>query len=444
MTRAHSHDASEGLVSRRSFVSSSILVGESVVRLGLAAAVSFWIAVYLGPEKFGLLNYASALVMVFWSIAMLGLDTPVIASLTRRPQEQGLILGSALVLRLASGSVCALAACAAVAIMRPGDSLVLLLVAVVSLSMMLSAPLLLDAWFKAHNHALPAAIARIAGTVLAALAKIGCLLLGAGVVALAWTVALEAALGAAALLLAYQLRVGRSAMQPLRYRIEEVKSLLHASWPFALSTAAIAAYMKIDIILLGMYSTNVEIGLYGLCQRLSEVLYVLPVIVVDVLYPQLVRHKDAGSDPANASQTFFDLSFAIAVPATVLAIAAVYWLVPWLFGAAYARTADFFAVHAFSCIGVALAHARYKWMAASGLQNLAPAVAGLGLVIALVLNWWLIPRHGAMGAAVATVVAYFCSAFLVTFLFSSLRPAAIMQIRAMWPWKRLWRAYRSA
>lgn len=432
----------DGLISRRSFVSSSILVGESIVRLGLAAAVSFWIAVHLGPEKFGLLNYASAVVMVFWAIASLGLDTPVIARLTRRPEDQGLILGSVMVLRVASGIVCALAACGAVWLMRPGESLVLLLVAVVSLSMALSSPLIVDTWFKVHNVALPAAIARTAGTLLSSVSKIACLLAGLGVIALAWTIALEAALGAIALLLAYQFGVRNLSRQRLRYRLDEAKSLLRESWPYALSTAAIAAYMKIDIILLGMLSNNVEIGLYGLCQRLSEVLYVLPVIVVDVLYPQLVRHKDAGREAAGTSQTFFDLSFAVAVPATLLAIAAVHWIVPMLFGEAYARSADLFAVHAFSCIGVALAHARYKWMAASGLQNLAPAVTGLGLVVALVLNWWLIPQYGAMGAAIATVVAYFCSGYLATFLFSSLRPAAIMQTRALWPWARLWRAYR--
>ncbi len=427
------------LVSRRSFVSSFILLAENLVRLGLVAAVSFWIAHVLGPERFGLLNYASALVMVFWSIALLGLDTPVVARLTHR-EDQGVVVGSALVLRALAGIVCALAACGAVWIMRPDEPLVILLVAIVSISIPISAPLVIDCWFKAHNEALQPAIARLVATLLSSAAKVGCLMLGFGVVALAWTIALEAILGALALVVAYYGMARGQVRQALRTRRGELVGLLKESWPYALSTAAIAAYMKVDIILLGMLSTNVEVGLYGLCQRLSEVLYILPVIVVDVLYPQLVRHQSAGAAGSlGAPQTFFDLSFAVAIIGTLVAVSAVQWLVPWFFGDAYLRTADLFLVHAFSCIGVAMAHARYKWMAASGLQNLAPVVTLVGLGLAILLNLLLIPSHGAMGAAVATVMAYVGSGYLVSFAFPALRPAAIMQSRSFWPWHRLWR-----
>lgn len=433
-----------GLLSRRSFVSSSILFAENFLRLGVVAAVSFWIAHALGPAQFGVLNYASALVAVFWSLGLLGLDTPVIARLTRG-DEPAVTLGSAVALRVAVGLACTALACGAVVLMRPGDQLSIVLVAIVALSIPISAPLTLDCWFKSRNEAVRPAVARIVATLLTSAAKVGCIVLGFGVVALAWTVTLEALFGALALIVAYLRCTGQHPPTSLSLSKSRMISLLKESWPYALSTVAIVAYMKIDLIILGMLSSDYETGIYGLCQKMSEVLYILPVVVVEVLYPQLLRqHHGQVAGTQAAAQSFFDLSVAVAMLSTVLAIAAVTWLVPALLGGPYLRSVDLFIVHSWSCVGLALAHARYKFMAATGLQAMAPVVTLMGLVLAILLNLALIPRFGAMGAAVAIVISYFTSGYLVSFLFVALRPAARMQTLALWPWVRLYRELRTA
>jgi len=427
------------LISRRSIVGSSILVAENVLRLGLVAGVSMWIAHQLGPADFGLLNYASAMVGVFWAAALLGLDTPLTArlALSRQP---GLALGSAVALRVATGTLGGAVALVAALLLRGDERDAVLLTAIVALAVPLSAPFVVDAWFKAHNDAMPPALARLVATLLSCAAKVGCLLLGGGLVALAWTVVLESLLVAVALLVAYRVRAPRIAATLLVVQRKEMVKLLFESWPFLLSALAVAAYMKLDVVMLGVLSTNEQTGLYSLSQKLAEVLYFIPVIVVDVLFPQLVRHQ--AQDGATAPQAFFDLSFAVALLATLLAIAAVAVALPTLFGEPYQPTVGIFVVHAWACLGVALGHARFKWMAATGRQALAPWVALLGLVLAMALHTLLIPGYGATGAAAATVVAFLVSGWLASYLFPSLRPAARMQTRALWPWGRLWRDWR--
>jgi len=429
------------LVSRSSLFGSSILVIENVLRLGLVAAVSLWIAHQLGPAQFGLLNYASAVVGVFWSAATLGLDTPLTArlALSRKP---GLALGSAVALRIFTGLIGAALALLAALLLRGDDQEAVLLIAIVALAAPLSAPFVIDAWFKAHNDALPPALARLVATLLSCAAKIACLALGGGVVALAWTVALESLLVATALLVAYRVRAPRGAAARLFVQRAEMVTLLRESWPFMFSTLAVAAYMKLDVVMLGAITTNEQTGLYSLSQKLAEVLYIVPVVVVDVLFPQLVRHQAIHGDAAAAPQVFFDLSFGVALLATLLAISCVVVALPALFGEPYRPTVDIFIVHAWACLGVALGHARFKWMAATGRQALVPWVALLGLVLAVLLHSLLIPAYGATGAAAATVVAFLASGWLTSYLFPSLRPAARMQTRAFWPWGRLWREWR--
>ena len=432
-----------GIVTKRTVVSSTVLLAENFIRLGMVAAVSFWIARTLGPTKFGILNYASAVIMVFLSISTLGMETPVILRLTKNCDPSA-ILGSAIALRAGVGVVCALAACGAVFLMRSGEHLSLVVAAIASLSIPLSASVLVDCWFKERNDPIAPAIARIVATTVSCASKAFCIGLGFGVVALAWTVALESAVMGVALTYAYFKAVKGGLPGSLKVDRHMLWSLLLESRPYVISIAAIAAYMKVDVIMLGLLSTDRETGVYSLCQKLSEVLYILPVVVVDVLYPSLARsHEPMGQGAATASQTFFDLTIAVAILGTVAAIVVTTWLVPRLFGEQYHRTVDIFHIHAWSCIGIAMAHARYKWMAASGLQRYAPAVTLVGLVLAIGLNAVLIPSLGGLGSAIATVIAYACSGYLASFAIPSLRPVASVQTRALWPWLRLYRLARA-
>jgi O-antigen/teichoic acid export membrane protein len=425
------------LLTRRHFVSSVVLVGENFVRLGLVAAVSFWIAHALGPEGFGVLNYASAVLAVIWTVAMLGLETPVVARLVHSPSP-GVVLGSAMLLRIVAGVVGAGLMWVAVSLMRPGDALAANVAAIVGLGIPLSAPLALDFWFKSQNSALLPASGRIIATILACALKVSCLLLGLGVIALAWTITVEAFLGALALGLAYAYATRHEPKNRLQPRAAELRTQLKECLPFVLSVTAIAAYMKIDVILMGALTNNAETGVYSLSQKLSETLYTLPVIVLEVLFPQLVKRTlPQGSAIQASAQTFFDLATAVALVAIVVALVMVSLFVPMLFGERYAPTVQLFHVHAWSCLGVALAHARFKWMAAVGLQSLAPVITVLGLVVSIVLNLVLIPRFGGAGAAAATVISYTVSGFVASFLFRPLRPAGRMQLRSLWPWHRL-------
>jgi len=51
------------------------LLTDQILPMGLGLLVGVWVASYLGPTQFGLLNYAIGLVSLFASGATMGLDT---------------------------------------------------------------------------------------------------------------------------------------------------------------------------------------------------------------------------------------------------------------------------------------------------------------------------------------------------------------------------------
>src|ERR1700749_3400087 len=66
------------------------------LRLVAGLIVGIWVARYLGPSNFGLMNFAIAFVYLFSPIADIGLQAIVVRDLVRRPLERSRIVASAL------------------------------------------------------------------------------------------------------------------------------------------------------------------------------------------------------------------------------------------------------------------------------------------------------------------------------------------------------------
>jgi O-antigen/teichoic acid export membrane protein len=336
--------------------------------------------------------------------------------------------------------------------MLKGDNAVALGVTlIVSLCLIAEAPTVLDYWFKAQTQAAAPALARTASTFLSVLAKCACLVLGLGVAALAWTVVFESLAAGIGLVLAYRWYAAGSRTNALSVDLRLVRPLLRECRPYLLSAVAVIAYMKIDIVLLGYLSSDAETGIYSLAQKLSEVLYSVPVALVDSAYPALARRfaEGTGNHPEHG-QTLFDLAVGGATAATLVALALAGPFVVAVFGAGYERSVAVFHLHAWSCVAMAMAIARHRWMAVLGLQRYAPIVTLAGLLANVALNLALIPTLGATGAAIATLASYFLSGYLLSFVFAPLREIGRMQTRALWPWGRLctgallWQAARGS
>lgn len=422
---------------RRVAVSSAMLTTESALRLGLTAAVSFWIARSLGPAQFGLLNFASALMAIFLGVSTLGLEIPLVSRLAQG-QPSGPLLGAALVLR-GGAALGALVCSAALGIaLHADDPQALAVTLIVALALLGYVPSVFDCWFKARVEAFAPSLVRLVVTVLSMAAKLLCLSWGGGVVALAWTVAFEALLYSALLSLVWW-RSG--ARRPIRLRWParaELAQLLRDSWPYLLSTSATVFAMKVDVVLLGALSSHAQTGVYSVVQKLSEILYITPVALIESAYPALARNgTQAGTSGAAQGQLLFDLAAACAMLASAAGVLLAGPAIGLCFGAAYADAVPLFHVHAWTCVAVALSAARYRWMATLGLQRYAPAVTIAGAAAALALNAILIPRFGAWGAAWAALLSSFGAGLAASFVLRELRPLGVMQLKALWPWRRL-------
>src|SRR5215203_3858568 len=78
----------------------SWLFFEKMLTLFVGMLVSIYVARYLQPEQFGLLNYAISFVGIFSAVSALGLDQIIVRELAKSPLRNNELLGTGFVLRL--------------------------------------------------------------------------------------------------------------------------------------------------------------------------------------------------------------------------------------------------------------------------------------------------------------------------------------------------------
>ncbi|MDW7710839.1 MAG: flippase [Deferrisomatales bacterium] len=403
---------------------------DHVLRMAVGLVVGIWVARYLGPEQFGLLSYALAFVALFAAFGSLGLDDIVVRDVVREPAGKAEVLGTAFTLRLLGGTVGFAAALGAILVLRPEDGLSHWLVGIIAAGAIFQAFYVIEFWFHSQVQAKYSVLAKGSAFLACSLGKVVLILVGAPLVAFAWIALLEVAAGAAGLVVAYRSRGSR-----LREWCASLKAgagLLRDSWPLMLSGMVIMVYLRIDQVMLGHMSGNEEVGIYAVAVRLAEVWYFIPTAVYWSVYPAIVEAKGIGEELFyERLQQFYNLvalaAYAVAVPTTLVA----QWLVPTLFGEAYARGGLMLAVLIWANLFSSLEIARSSFLTVMNWTRLYLVTVSLGCALNIVLNYWLIPLYGGMGAVIASLAAYWFAAHGSCFLFPPLRRTGTMMTRAM-------------
>ncbi|MCF1303379.1 oligosaccharide flippase family protein [Raoultella ornithinolytica] len=62
------------LLKEKSIINIIWLMSDSIIRLGMGLIVSVWLARFLGPNEFGMFNYAYAMIAIYAAVASLGMN----------------------------------------------------------------------------------------------------------------------------------------------------------------------------------------------------------------------------------------------------------------------------------------------------------------------------------------------------------------------------------
>lgn len=406
------------------------LVGDRVVRMGISLIVGVWVARYLGPGDFGLFSYAIAFSTLFAAFATLGLEAIVIRDLVSQPEADGEILGSAFVMRMLGAVVAFGLAVSTIMLVRPGDALTQAMVAIVAAGAFFQAFDVIESRFQAKVVSKYTVLAKGVSFLVLSLVKIGLILAHAPVMAFAIASSAEIALGAVSLVIAY--KAGLESLRRWRPTMARMTALFRDVWPYTLSNLVILLYMRVDQIMLGQMSGDQVVGVYSAAVRLAESWYFIPTAIVSSVFPSIVNSL-ATSETLflGRLQRLYNLvaliGYAVAIPVTFLAP----WIIGIIYGPDFQAAGPILVVLIWAGVFTSLGVARSSYMTAMNWTRLHFLTVLIGCLINIGLNLVLIPVYAGVGAAVASLVAYWFAAHGSCFLFKPLRQTGWMLTKAL-------------
>ena len=404
---------------RKYFANTSWLMGERILRMGVSLFVGIYVARYLGPERYGLLNYALSFVWLFSALASFGLEDILVRELIRRPEQRNNLLGTVFWLKVC-GSVVMGTAIAAALHFKAEDQQTNWMIALITLGFLFQATNVVEFYFQAQVQSKFTVRAQIIQLLITSIFKIYLVWNEAELVWFALALMLDQAVVAVLFLIMYRWKIEK--FPYLSFSIIKAKLLLKDAWALMFAGIVVSVYMKIDQIMLKeMLNTN-AVGVYAAAVKLCEAWYFVPTVITASLFPAILSTKQKSKLLyQDRLQKLYDLmvwgSVAVALPTTLVAD----WLILIIYGNEFKDAADVLRFYIWAGVFVALGVASSKWLVAENLEKYSFYRTVLGAILNVGCNLWLIPIYGIKGAVFATLISYFTVAYVSLGFFKKTR-----------------------
>ncbi len=392
--------------------------------------VTVWVARYLGPEQFGLLNYAFALTAIISLLSTLGLEQIIIRDLVKGSSLKNVTLGTAFVLKLSGSFFSIILSILIVSVMRPGEYLTIFIVAIISLGTLFQSSDVIDLFFKSQVQSKYPVLSKSIPFIIINLFKIYLITNNAPLITFAWAAMAEVAFGALGLIIAY--RLTKNNIKEWKFTYKRAKELLFESWPLLLSGIAVLIYMRIDQIMLGQIVGDTSVGHYSAALKLSEVWYTIPIAIMNSATPIITKSftTDLSQYYVRLQKLFNLMTFiglGLAIPTTFLAPL----IIQVIYGKEYLVSATILSIHIWTSILVGWGLLKDMILVTQGLVKIILVTTLVGAICNVLLNLTLIPYYYGVGAAWATLISQVISVSGVLLFFKQTRIFTGMQIKSL-------------
>lgn len=414
---------------KKYFFNTGWLFSEKILQLIAALFVGIYVARYLGPDRYGVLQFSISFVALFSAFARLGLDEIIVKNAVQSTATKEILLGTAFCLRLIGWLI--LLCIIFVSIQLTSITFqTKCLIMVIALGYAFESFRVIEFYFHSQVQGRLASTAGIIALLASSVIKLTLVWLGVSLVWFAWIIVVEQCIKAIVLFVLYV--KNKSSLFHWRFGIIQAKKLLKESWPFIFSSFVIMIYLRIDQIMIKLMVDSEGVGNYAAAVNLSEFWYFVPIIMTQSFFPMILHAKEVSE--SFYIKKLYQLYVLLVWGAISVAIFMSFsgdWIIHFLYGPEYGRAGRVLSIHIWAGVFVALGVVKSKFMLIENIQWLAPIYSTMGAVINIAVNYILIKLMNIEGAAVSTLISQVCVTFLFPMFHNKDRQSSKMFIKAL-------------
>ena len=410
----------------------SWLFFDKVLRIFGGLFVGIWVARYLGPSDFGILNYAMAYTALFMLFVKLGLDQIVVREIVKNVKLTNYLLGTAFGLKL-MGSIIAITSVYFSLFFVETDSITKVVIFIISAGFILQSVDVIDYYYQSQVLSKYVVISRNSAFILSSSLKIYLILSKFSVLYFAMAGVVDLALAGIFLLVIYNSIGGK--ILDWKFSKKLAIRLMRFSWPLALSVFLISIHLKVDQIMIGNMISVEQVGIYSVAVKLAEAWLFIPIIIVSTLMPYFINLRETNHDLYNYRlMQLYSLMFWMGVFVGVLITIFGKDLIEILFGKAYVEAYAALVFNIWAGIFTAQSGAKGIWVISENKQIYRVVLNTIAVIINISLNVILIPIYGINGAAISTLLTRFLNNWVAPLFIKAYRKNTWVSIQSVNPW----------
>lgn len=399
-------------IGRKLLGNSMWLFIDRIVRLLVGLFVGVLVARYLGPEQVGLWNYCLAIFTFFVIFPSLGLEYVIPREFVNNKNQEEKLLNTTIMLKFIGASLGIVFSVLFMGLIKGFSSHIILLVFILTSGYLFQSFDAIDYYYQSKLEQKKSVIARMVAFLLVSVYK---LYLVQSDAPLVWFVAsstIDFALGALGLLVTF-----RSSPMKLRlsnFDIKLAKNLLKDSLVFSISAFVIVIYYKVDQVMITEMLGVQENGIYSVSIRIYELFTFIPAVLVASFLPVITQRYSENETEFKASlKHLYSMLTYISILFTVVVWFAGPIVMDLLYGVQYKGSGEVFRYIGLGFYSVFLGMGTGNYLIIRNKKKFVLIKSLIGLVLNILLNYWLIPILGINGAVIASVVCNFVTTFLI-------------------------------
>ena len=384
----------------------SWLVFDKFARASLNFLLFIFLARYLGPQEFGILNYLLALVFLFTSLSSLGIN-PVLTNILikNKRKTNNSIISNSYILRFFS-SLFGYLIFILFIIYLHGKNVYLSYSIIIGLSIIVKSYEVLFSYFESKSLSKYIVISQTISLVIVFSLIIFFLYLEFDIKFIYYCFLVDSLI-TLFLINIFFFKKERNFLFNLDFR--NIYKIIYKSFPVLLSIISIVIYMRIDQVMINLLLSEKDVGIYSVSVRIVEMFHFIPKIIMVSYLPILLISKNYTFELIKINSLLFKLS--ILVIFFIFALSK--YITSILFGEIYMESVLTTILLSISLIFVFFGVANEHWYISKNLQKYYALNVFIGAITNIILNYFLIPSFGISGAAYSTILTY----LLIIFLF---------------------------
>ncbi len=405
----------------------SWLIGCKIAQSVFSLVISMMTARYLGPSNYGLISYAASIVAFVVPIMHLGMANILVQETVQHPEEEGKIFGTALLTSVCMSFICIIGVTGFASIANRGKTDTIIVCALYSILLVFQALELIQYWFQAKYLSKYTAIISLCAYVVVSAYKVFLLATGKSIYWFAISNALDYMLIAIALIITYEKLGGAK----LKFSLSAAKRMISSSRYYIVSSLMVTIFAQTDKIMLTLMIDEAATGYYQAAVSCAGITSFVFVAIIDSMRPMIFESRKVSIDSfeKNMSRLYCIVTY-LSLAQSLFMMLLAKPIVMILYGEAYFPAVNALRLIVWYTTFSYYGSVRNIWILSEGKQKYLWIINLSGALANVVLNAFLIPLFGIIGAAVASLVTQIFTNVIIGFIIKPIRQNNFIMMRS--------------